>query len=566
LSFSVPGIRLRLPRRGIDAVIAAALALLAGVLYHRTLGFWWSDDDFFNLHFLSTFGPGEIAFDPEVWRRLPFRMLTPLLFLSLQLDRALGGLAPGAFYLHQLAVLGLATGVLYRVLRLWLPVAWALFGATLFLLGPPIASLPPLLAVRHYLEAVLFGLLATGAFVLAVRRRSTGWAVASAALGIVAMAAKEIAVPLPAFLLLLPDGSRRDRLRAAVPHAVALVVYAVYRVWMLGTPVGGYGWAPTAGSWPRVALALPGRIAAEFAGHSAAGVLLLLAVLAGLGLAALAGRQSAGRLAAALLLALLPVLPVAHEVAARYAVTAWLVATIALAAAGARLTADDGLVGQGLRRRRRRRVACALAAAALAGGLLAWGAAWSREVARAERKAAENRFAFEMTAGDLLRQPLNPPASLRELGWLRSTLRGQGPAGGWFYDDLYLSTPAAADKRVWSYDPDSRRIGEVTARVPALVVAHRGLQRDVPLSADFSTGTVGGPIIDWRLGPYEEGRWAFVFGDGLEVVEVPRQAGFQRRVTTVALKIRYTSPEGWLSYSPELALDFTTEPEARWSR
>lgn len=572
-----PALRRALP----DLAAAVALAGLALLLYGRAAGlggpgFWWSDDDFFDLRFVASYGPREIALDPAVWQRLPFRMLTPLLFLSLQLDAALFGLDPAAFYLHQLAALALAVAALHLVLRLWLSLPWAAAGAALFLLGPPVASLAPLLAVRHYVEALLLGVLAAGAFALAVRRRSTGWALLSAALGFAAMLAKEIAVPLPALLVLLPVGGARGRLRAALPHAAALVLYLIYRLWMLDTLVGGYGWAVLPGAWPALVLSLPGRIAAEIAGAGGlesqggrASWALLAVALLGLGLAVAGSRRAAGLAAAALCLSLLPVLPVSQEMAPRYAVPAWLVLAVALAAGGSRLAGSgadpDGEKASGWGKSGRRRVAAVtLAAAAFACAWSANRAVWAGEAARAERKAAENRFALQMGAGDLLRQPLNPPAALRELGWLRKARLGSPPAGGWFYDDLYLSTPAAAGRRVWGWDPAQGRVIDLTGEVPALRARHRAAQRPAaPLAADFwSTGG----IVSWELGPYPHGRYALVFGDGSEVVEVPRRGGFQRRVRTTALRVRYTAPEGWATCSPELLLDFARTPEVRWSR
>ncbi len=635
-----------LPRRVLgEAAVAAALFGLAFLLYGRAAGlggpgFWWSDDDSFNLQFLATFGPAEIALDPAVWQRLPFRMLTPLLFLSLQLDAALWGLAPAAFYLHQVAALGLAGAALYAVLRLWLPLPWSAGGAALFLLGPPVASLVPLLAVRHYVEALLLGLLATAAFVIAVRRKSIRWSLASAILGFVAMTAKEIAVPLPALLVLLPAGTFRERLRAALPHAAALALYLVYRLWMLDTLVGGYGFVVLPGSWPELLFSLPGKAAAQIAGGATrgpAGWALLAVWLAALVLAAaLPGRADAGHpprilpplppglraiglTAAGLLLALLPVLPVSHEVAPRYALPVWLVVAVSLVAAGCRLAGDDGrpalaapltaatgtgaghaasavarpsaagLAGMlpsppggravGPVRRLRQAAALGLAATALGSAGLAHRAAWAAEVARAGRKAAENRFALRMAPADLLRAPLDRPASLRGLGWLRERQLGLPPAGGWFYDDLYLSSPAAAGKRAWGYDPAAGRVVEVTGRIPALRSRHRAAWRqDAALAATFTalgaSGASGAAVL-WELGPYPDrgggdggdgGGYALVFGDGLEVNEVPRRAGFQRRVGKTTLRVRYTAPAGWVTYSPELVLDFAARPAIRWSR
>jgi hypothetical protein len=43
--------------------------------------------------------------------------------------------------------------------------------------------------------------------------------------------------------------------------------------------------------------------------------------------------------------------------------------------------------------------------------------------------------------------------------------------------------------------------------------------------------------------------------------------GFQLKgVGALTLRLKYESPEGWITYSPELAMDFTREPSFRWSQ
>ena len=85
------------------------LASAVFVLYGRTVRLWWTFDDLFHAHFLLTHSPLGYRFSPEVWGRLPFRMFTPLQFLSYHADLALFGLQPERFYVHQLLALALMT-------------------------------------------------------------------------------------------------------------------------------------------------------------------------------------------------------------------------------------------------------------------------------------------------------------------------------------------------------------------------------------------------------------------------------------------------------------------------
>jgi hypothetical protein len=37
-------------------------------------------------------------------------------------------------------------------------------------------------------------------------------------------------------------------------------------------------------------------------------------------------------------------------------------------------------------------------------------------------------------------------------------------------------------------------------------------------------------------------------------------------VPGLTLRVRYESPDGWVTYSPELALDFARQPDLVWHR
>ena len=551
-----------------DAAVALGLAVAAWFLYRPVLRLWWTHDDFFHLRYLLSHPAGWYLFDASGFRQFPARVFTPLLFLSLDADRRLFGLDPEPFYLHQLAALMLCPVALYAVLRLWLSRGWAAAGSALFLTGPVVASLAPLLMVRHYLEAILLGALAVAAWAAAVRRwpgrGAWGLSVLSAVACFAASMTKEIAVPLALLLPWLPSprregggGHGRPPLRLAAPHAVALVLYLALRAAALGTPLGGYGFTVTPADLPRLALALPGKIGAELFGGrwTLPGVLLAAALAAGT-LALLRGRRAALGLLAALVLAAVPVLPVSTHMEPRYAVPAWTVLAVAFAVGSRRLAAGGG-TGRSL--------AVALAVLACAAGLWLNRRDWSDRFARMERMSAENRFLFEMEEGDLLRQPVAPPASLKELRWMRETIFHRPPGGGWFQDDLYLCLHRGDLGRVWGWDPVARRIVDLTRQVPVLRARHcRSIRRDAPLSVDFR---VSDSDLFWDLGPYSEGRYFFVTRDGVNAIEMPRSAGFQiGGLAELSLRIGYRAPAGWATYSPELRIGLVDGSTLRWSR
>lgn len=539
-----------------DLSLAALLAALGWAVYHRALGLWLTFDDFFHLHYLYTTTPAEYFLDPEVWQRLPFKMITPLLFLSFDLDLALFGLDAHAFLVHQLVSFALCAAAFYLVLRLWLPRAWSAFATVIFMLGPVTVAIAPLLMVRHYVETTLLCLIAAGLYVLAVRGRGMAMAIASAVLYLLAMLAKEIAVPLVFLLLLLPEGTLRRRLSLVVPHAAAFILYFAYRLYMLGTLNGGYGWLVDASDLPRLALLLPVKIGAELLGRpSAASWAMLIALLAGLGIVLLKGRAVALLVGTSVLLALLPILPVSTEMVPRYALPAWMVLVLAFPFAIRDLVKRGGAV---------RLAGLGLAVIAAAGVLFAHLDAREATFARVERMSAENRAFLEMGPGDFLRTPLSPPATMGELAWLKTDLLKKKPGAGWFYDDLFVCVNPGLG-RVWTWDPTQRRVEDMTASLPGLQRRHcKAIRERAPLTVEMHAA---GRTLHWTLGPYREGIYSFVLGDGLQAFPMPANGGFQlRRAGALSLRVKYRSPEGWTTYSPELKMDFTRAPSFRWAR
>ncbi|HEY2738613.1 MAG TPA: hypothetical protein VGK45_09415, partial [Thermoanaerobaculia bacterium] len=493
--------------------------------------------------------------DRAAYQTPPPKMLTPLLFFSLATDRFLFGLRPVAFYIRQLVSLSLVPPVLYAVLRLWLERAWAALGAAVFLLGPPVASLALMVMVRHYIEVIPLAALAVGLWVLAFRhpRHGVGLSIASAFCWLLAALEKEIAVPLVLFLPLIPEGSPRDRLRRAIPHAAALLSYLAVRLYLLGARQP-YGFVVKPGDWTGLALALPLKIAAELRGApSPASWALLLVLLCGLLLVASRSREHALRVGAGLALALLPVLPVSTQMEPRYAIATWLVVAMILPFAVQGLSAQSG---------RKRSLVAALAIVGCA--LVANRIDWTDRLADSKRRSAESLAFLSMQPGELLRGPLGVPGELGELRWWKEDILGLPRGAGWFLDDLYLCLhPEATRVRAW--DEATRQVIDLSPRLPSIRQTFcRTIHDTAPLTAEIRGEETG---VSWILGPYTEGRYRFVLEDGSTAVDMPRTGGFLlRQLTPFSLRVKYEAPDGWVTYSPVLRVDPAAKTVARWQR
>ena len=76
-----------------------------------------------------------------------------------------------------------------------------------------------------------------------------------------------------------------------------------------------------------------------------------------------------------------------------------------------------------------------------------------------------------------------------------------------------------------------------------------------------------GTGISWSMGPYADGRYRFVLGDGAVAFGMPRTGGFLlRQLAPISLRVKYEAPEGWVTYSPELRIDPATKEVVRLRR
>jgi hypothetical protein len=571
----------------IDAAAALGLLLLVVALYRKVARLFWTYDDAYLLHIATVRRWSEYLINGEVWRSMPQRLFTPLVTATYDSELSLFGLQPRAWYVVHLAMLALAVTAVYFAVRLWLPPLFAFCAAALVALGAPTANVATELMLVHYLEAIALGALSVIAFVRGVRRGRTSFA--SAVLYLLAMLAKEIAVPLVFLLVLLRRAARPHRSfahaqddnrgsgdargprggrglggggglggrpnvipsvsegsvwagGAVVPHFAALAIYLLWRYAMLHTLIGGYGYtAPTA----RIIASLPAALLKAVAGpRLAVGVVLLIAIAVGI-VAAL--RRNATLTIVAMLLAVAPIVPIAAHMQPRFAITAWIWACVAFAAGAATLP---------------RRAAYALLSVALLSAIVVNRTAFRAEMETSKRMSDEARFFLDLGPGSLLRKPAIPPAALGELQWLKVDQLHRAAGAGWFYDDLFLCRGGAAWKRVWSYD--KRVVREITSEVPAITARYCGsIRENAHLSAEFHYAN---GAVSWKLGPYEDGRYSLVIADGLQAFDVPAVDSFKIELPAIALRVRYQSPGGWVTYSPEIALDFVHHPDQRWTR
>ena len=527
---------------------AAALFLLAAVvvLYRKTIRLWWTYDDPWLLH-RAIERPWFHAFIPaDTWHRVS----APLLDSTYEAMVSLAGLEAHRWYRFQLVLLALCAFTVYAALRLYLKTVPSVAGAFLFLAGAPACTFVTHLMLVHYLEAITFAALALIAFVQASRRQSNALMLLSALSYLLAMFADGAAVLLPLVLLALPERTLRVRARHLVFHFVMVGAYFAWRMAneeAIGSTAWTIGWRDI----PGLIATLPCKLVHKWAGASIGVGLVAIAFLA-IGMGVAFWKRNATALAlTGLFVAIAPIVLVSKEMQPTWAFIPWLWACAAFVcgAAALRSSAQNVLL-----------VAAAIAV------VIANRQEWTEQFAKSERMSDEARAFVALNSADVLRLPAVPPGAMNELRWLKEEYFRRARGTGWYYDDLFLCGGAPLEqKRFFEYIPERREVVEVTARIPDFARAYcSSIREKAPLHAEFRHRR---DALFWRFGPYRDGKWRVVLGGGLQAFDVPREDGFRLPgVAGLALRVRYQSPEGWVTYSPEINLEFARQPEVVWHR
>jgi hypothetical protein len=544
---------------GRSLAVALALTALTFTLYRGALGLWWTFEDPAILLHGETHSVWSTFFVPEVYQAYNRISFTPGLIQSFTMDRLLVGYRPALFYVHQLLALALAAALLERLLRDSLTRLWSFLAAALFLAGAPVAGIAPWLGVRHYADGMVLALGSILCFRRSLREKAGLWTLASAACYVAAVVCKEVYAPIVFLNLLLPERSFRQRAVRALPLVLAAGVYAVWRQSMLGGYLGGY-------AQRRLDLPELVRLGRSVVGQSAEAVFGVTGTASTLALGVLAlafllvvvrGRWPALLcVTACVAVALAPILPVGDSFEARYAYVPW-----AFAAAGTGWLAARGRRGRGS-------VAVGLALFALALALV-WPAnrrRWAEVVRVGKRSRAEATFFFETSEpGDVVRAPVERGNFYSKLAEIRTRVFGRHPAGHAVYDDLFFCRHAGETLRVFGWDDAAGVLGRLGSP-SVLCAAYSPAIRDAAPLALVMIRENG--VLSWTFGPYVEGRWAVLLGEGLVPYDVPREGRILPFLPDdLVVTLRYESAEGWRTFSPALPFRMRNgRARLKWSR
>lgn len=497
---------------------------------------------------------------PDVWQQFSPANLTPWLIFSFEIDMILFGLTPAAFYLHQLLAIAAAGLLLFLCLNLWCRAVFALAGSALFVVGLPSMLVAEQLMTRHYVEGLVFALAALYGFVIYLRTGRKGVLALALLMYVLAVTAKEIYVPLPALLLLVPDGDWVRRIKASLPFFVVTALYALWRGYMLGSYSGGY-----VDSSEYLTFAFVGEVLTSFVRFPALltglGWPVLVLLFLGLWAAYLARhRHLPWRALLVAALVLLPLVPLVRSpgivLADRYLLLPWVILCFSQA-----WCVDKVIVVRNKAAASNKKAATAPDATPVPVMMLA-GTAIPIVLVITVLHALPVRqtLATVGTEFDVQGQFLwqnegthafVPSGNVLPAFWfvtglrdLKARISGQGSPLP-MVDDIYLTQQP--DTRLFTYDVNCQCMRDVTGAIPERLARYRERLRadaDLSLSYRYQQG-----YFSWQFGPWQDGSY-HVVSDTLGVLPLP-PAG-QLRVTladNASFYLRYTSPEGWMTYS-----------------
>ena len=545
--------------------VVMGMALLVFGLYHSALNGWWRWDDTIILKQAFSQTPSEYFFTPEAYQFLSLKNFTPWLIFSFDMDLSFLGLDPACFYARQLIDLWLAGVVTYFLLRLWVSKRWAALGGALCIIGAPAATAVQQLMTRHYVEGLLFSLLALYLFLVSVRSNKRIPSVIGAVFYFLAMGSKEVFVPLAVLCILWPEGSLRKRLIASMPYLSVLLLYILWREFMIGMMGGGYGV-----HWNAVVL-LPMKACQIFfgTGHFSLVIGIMAAVVILLSL--FKKRPGQMLFAAALIGAVIgPLIPLGPAAGAgRYFLVPWWVFASGLAVI---LGADPGYNGP--TRVINLLIFCLVALAALIHG--------HKDIHSMdpiiERFDTQGRFLWESQKP---RAVLYAPVTshfghyFSALQWIKARVKGTSQTFMVMGDEIELKALGDHPEDIWAYQAESHLLEDISKKIPGILASWQKKQRLMPLSFRLDYGKDKTTI--WQCGPYPSGVYTFLSRDDtlenlkqetMGMNKFPLSPSGQWRVNLehpLYFYLRYDSPLGWTTYSPLLHFD-PGDAHFQWNR
>ena len=560
----MPAFLLKKDRLFTNIIFVTSLAFIVGLYMWSLIGASWRWDDTQILLFLIQNTPFEYLSRPAVWQQFSSANLTPWLLLSFEIDFALFEFKPIYFYLHQILALLVAAILLYACLRLWVNRHSALYGLILFLAGAPSMSVTQQLMTRHYIEGAVFFLLSVFLFVKYLRLTKVWFLLGSSIAYVLAISAKEIYVPLVVLLLFVPDSNISNRIRALAPFIVISSLYILWRGYMLDSYSGGYIEISEL-----ITLNFVTDIAANFSDFPVllTGIAWPIAVFIYfllMGWYFWRSQKSPLFMIIAVILVLAPLVPLVSSPGInnpdRYLFLFWIAISFSFTCYSSWLS-DQFLVSKDFRSRNL--VVCSMiifiCCTAIQGVVTLLGVAKIGNEFDVQSKFAwsnNEEIAF-VPSNSIIRSFW----FFRGLRDLKKIYKNGEKSPIPVIDPIYLNNDIEV---LYTYNLECKCMRNSSESLTERLQQHKNkLNRNAELELEYSYNK---GIFAWTAGPYLSGQWDFL-SDQLGGIAQASRIG-QIRVSVEEgseFYLRYSSPEGWLTYSIPLVIEDSEQP-VHWTR
>ncbi len=520
----------------------AGLGGLIFAVYGHCISGWWSFDDPQILKSAFLHAPRGYFFVPEVWKSFQPANLNPFILFSFDADLALFGLRPQGFYAHQLIVLWMVAGMTFQLLRSRVTLFWAVAGPLFFIFTGPATNTAYQLMTRHYLEGLLFSIFAFHCYLIALRKGRFLWACLGGMCYFCAASAKEVYVVLPLMLLLIPVGGWQERLKCGLPFFGVMGFYVVWRRYMLGTWVGGYGESLDLSAVYHGIVRLPSSIF----GDSLLGVFAFCIIV----VVFLSAVWKDGDLrlwfTGSLLLILGPIVP-AVNISDPQRLLLFFVWAMSVGLALC--------LGKCVFAMRRFKPVCIFLAAVVGVSVAGQGMALRPGLeAACHGYEVHGRFILEQNR----EQVLLPAAAYGNwftagLVWLRIHMLNEQPPKV-VYDEIDLENLDGTVQNAFFFDPAVGELRKATGGIEGILFGWSQKVRKEPISVRmvYEKG-----VVSWDFGPYLSGRYCIItYGENKSKIILPR-SGFRRKdmARPLIFRVRYDAPDGWIAYSDLFQFD-----------
>lgn len=544
-----------------DKILAVTLFLLVLFFYSSILSAWWRMDDTLILKYVLKYNPVEYFFISDVWQQITFQFLTPWLIASFDFDHFVFGLRPMWFYLHQLIILGFLSGTFFMLLRHWLKPLWSFLTCFLFLSGTPIVISAQFLNNRHYLEGLLFITLALYCYVLALKRERMALSWIGSFFYLLSMSCKEIFVPFGAIFFLLPQKRMSKRLPYAMPFLIPAILYIPWRIYMLKDIFKAYG--------SSIGLADFSHIIHKWfvylfgSGFQGLSVLVALSIIIVIFFSQF--KKYSIFIFVCLICLLMPIIPVFIHITdtARYNILPWCFFSVFI---GIVLGKSD------LNKNKVNYIKIFLILLLLYPSV---SQAWlnTKKVSPiVKRYDAIGKFIWNHNDSEynlyLPKFSRFHPFYAYGTVWLFNYEKEQNKKIHVFADEKQIEESNISLSNTWYYNPKKYKMELDPEFLQSKLDLWRKKVLNKPLSVKINYKD---HFVSWEFGPYDRGAYSLFIIDSLGVTKsfnLPPKGKlrymFQEKV--FQLFFRYKSPEGWITYSPELTFNTANKKPLVWKR